>query len=78
MAEGFADGHVSQGASGSGKSTLIQLVERFYDPLAGVVQVDGHDVSTYNLQSYRSNISLVSQEPVSRVVIVLLSATAFR
>ncbi|KAK4052730.1 hypothetical protein OIV83_002017 [Microbotryomycetes sp. JL201] len=51
------------GPSGSGKSTIIQLVERFYDPLAGQVQVDGIDISTYNIQSYRSNVALVSQEP---------------
>ncbi|KAI5480306.1 ATP-binding cassette, subfamily B (MDR/TAP), member 1 [Pseudohyphozyma bogoriensis] len=51
------------GPSGCGKSTLIQLVERFYDPLAGVVDVDGNDVSTLNVASYRSQIALVSQEP---------------
>ncbi|GAA5912585.1 hypothetical protein JCM5296_000742 [Sporobolomyces johnsonii] len=51
------------GPSGSGKSTTIQLVERFYDPLAGRVIVDGQDVSNLNVQSYRRAISLVSQEP---------------
>jgi ATP-binding cassette subfamily B (MDR/TAP) protein 1 len=51
------------GPSGCGKSTLIQLVERFYDPLSGRVLVDGQDISQLNVESYRSQISLVSQEP---------------
>ncbi|GAA5960034.1 hypothetical protein JCM3765_006142 [Sporobolomyces pararoseus] len=51
------------GPSGSGKSTTIQLIERFYDPLTGRVIVDGKDISTLNVQSYRRAISLVSQEP---------------
>ena len=51
------------GASGCGKSTTIQLLERFYDPLAGGVFVDGRDISSYNVNSYRSFLALVSQEP---------------
>ncbi|KAI9746413.1 MAG: GTPase-activating protein [Claussenomyces sp. TS43310] len=51
------------GASGSGKSTIIGLVERFYDPVAGEVYVDGHDISTLNIRWLRQQISLVSQEP---------------
>ncbi|KAJ3876935.1 P-loop containing nucleoside triphosphate hydrolase protein [Lentinula edodes] len=51
------------GASGSGKSTVISLVERFYDPLAGVVKLDGRDIKTLNLKWLRSQIGLVSQEP---------------
>lgn len=51
------------GASGCGKSTTIALLERFYDPLAGGVFVDGKDISTLNVNSYRSHLSLVSQEP---------------
>ncbi|KAM0246491.1 hypothetical protein ACHAQJ_010192 [Trichoderma viride] len=51
------------GASGCGKSTTISLLERFYDPLAGGVYVDGQDISTLNVNNYRSFISLVSQEP---------------
>ncbi|RFU77428.1 abc multidrug transporter mdr1 [Trichoderma arundinaceum] len=51
------------GASGCGKSTSISLLERFYDPLAGGVYVDGQDISTLNVGNYRSFISLVSQEP---------------
>ncbi|KAF1848955.1 leptomycin B resistance protein pmd1 [Cucurbitaria berberidis CBS 394.84] len=50
------------GASGSGKSTVMQLFERFYDPTAGAVLVDDVDLKDYNLQSYRSQLAIVSQE----------------
>ncbi len=48
---------------GCGKSTTIALMERFYDPLAGGVYVDGQEISSLNLNDYRSHIALVSQEP---------------
>lgn len=51
------------GASGCGKSTTIQLLERFYDPLTGGVYVDGKEISSLNINDYRSFIALVSQEP---------------
>lgn len=51
------------GHSGSGKSTIIGLIERFYDPLRGVVNIDGRDIKTYNLRALRRHIGLVSQEP---------------
>jgi ATP-binding cassette subfamily B (MDR/TAP) protein 1 len=51
------------GASGCGKSTTIALMERFYDPLSGGVYVDGREISSLNLNEYRSHIALVSQEP---------------
>ncbi|XWS44246.1 hypothetical protein CRYUN_Cryun15aG0027900 [Craigia yunnanensis] len=51
------------GQSGSGKSTIISLIERFYDPLKGVVKIDGRDLRSYNLRSLRKHIALVSQEP---------------
>ncbi|CAL4889516.1 unnamed protein product [Urochloa decumbens] len=51
------------GQSGSGKSTIIGLIERFYDPLRGVVKIDGRDIKTYNLRVLRRHIGLVSQEP---------------
>ncbi|KAE9466519.1 hypothetical protein C3L33_01559, partial [Rhododendron williamsianum] len=51
------------GESGSGKSTIVGLIERFYDPLKGVVKIDGHDIRLYHLRSLRKYIALVSQEP---------------
>ncbi|KAG5805533.1 hypothetical protein H9Q74_010639 [Fusarium xylarioides] len=51
------------GASGCGKSTTIALLERFYDPLSGGVFIDGREISTLNVNDYRSHIALVSQEP---------------
>ncbi|RZC92416.1 hypothetical protein C5167_004250 [Papaver somniferum] len=51
------------GQSGSGKSTTIALIERFYDPLDGSIEIDGIDMRSYNLRNLRSHIALVSQEP---------------
>ncbi|XP_058096562.1 ABC transporter B family member 19 isoform X2 [Magnolia sinica] len=52
------------GASGSGKSSVIALIERFYDPMAGKVLIDGKDIRRLNLKSLRLKIGLVQQEPV--------------
>ncbi|AEE77442.1 ABC transporter family protein [Arabidopsis thaliana] len=52
------------GPSGSGKSTIIGLIERFYDPLKGIVKIDGRDIRSYHLRSLRQHIGLVSQEPI--------------
>ena len=78
------------GNSGCGKSTCLQLLQRFYDPVAGSVcfshnfkrnesngvmgglwicfslkvNVDGVDIRNYNIRWYRSQIGVVSQEPV--------------
>jgi len=52
------------GASGCGKSTIISLIERFYDPLSGVVELDHTDIKDLNVKWLRSQIGLVSQEPV--------------
>jgi len=51
------------GQSGSGKSTIIGLIERFYDPLNGIVKIDDLDIRSYHLRSLRNHIALVSQEP---------------
>jgi len=51
------------GQSGCGKSTVIQLIERFYDPLHGSIQLDNDKITDLNIQDYRKQISLVSQEP---------------
>jgi ATP-binding cassette, subfamily B (MDR/TAP), member 1 len=52
------------GPSGCGKSTVVSLIERFYDPKAGGIFMDGKDITQLNLPHYRSKIALVSQEPV--------------
>ncbi|XP_042456470.1 ABC transporter B family member 4-like isoform X1 [Zingiber officinale] len=52
------------GESGSGKSTVISLIERFYDPQAGEVLIDGINLKTLRLRHIREKIGLVSQEPV--------------
>lgn len=52
------------GQSGSGKSTVISLIERFYDPEAGEVLIDGVNLKQFQLKWIRSKIGLVSQEPV--------------
>lgn len=52
------------GESGSGKSTVISLVERFYDPQAGEVLIDGVNLKQFRLRWIRERIGLVSQEPV--------------
>ncbi|BBG97933.1 P-glycoprotein 20 [Prunus dulcis] len=52
------------GVSGSGKSTIISLIERFYDPVAGQVLLDGRDLKVYNLRWLRNHLGLVQQEPI--------------
>jgi ABC-type multidrug transport system fused ATPase/permease subunit len=52
------------GPSGAGKSTLVDLLCRFYDPASGRILVNGRDLREYDLASYRSQISLVQQEPL--------------
>ncbi|KAE8409861.1 P-loop containing nucleoside triphosphate hydrolase protein [Aspergillus pseudonomiae] len=52
------------GQSGSGKSTCLSLLARFYPFHQGQILVDGHDIRSLDLKTYRSTISLISQEPV--------------
>nr|KYP57754.1 ABC transporter B family member 4 [Cajanus cajan] len=52
------------GQSGSGKSTVISLIERFYDPQAGEVLIDGINLKEFQLKWIRQKIGLVSQEPI--------------
>uniref|UniRef100_A0A0K0DXY4 ABC-type xenobiotic transporter n=1 Tax=Strongyloides stercoralis TaxID=6248 RepID=A0A0K0DXY4_STRER len=52
------------GPSGCGKSTCIGLLERFYDVLDGNVLIEGVDIRETNIQNIRSQIALVSQEPI--------------
>ncbi|MGV9939430.1 ABC transporter ATP-binding protein [Streptomyces sp. NPDC003401] len=50
------------GETGAGKSTLVKLVARFYDPTSGRVLVDGTDLRTLDLTSYRHRLGVVPQE----------------
>src|SRR5690348_4377360 len=52
------------GPSGSGKSTLVSLILRLYDPTAGRVLIDGHDLREYTLASLRTQISVVLQDSI--------------
>uniref|UniRef100_A0A8C1WEB2 ATP-binding cassette, sub-family B (MDR/TAP), member 11a n=1 Tax=Cyprinus carpio TaxID=7962 RepID=A0A8C1WEB2_CYPCA len=52
------------GSSGCGKSTSVQLLERFYDPDEGQVLIDGHPSASISVPFLRSQIGIVSQEPV--------------
>ncbi|PHY07526.1 MAG: ABC transporter [Alcaligenaceae bacterium] len=51
------------GHSGSGKSSLVNMICRFYDVTEGGIRVDGVDIRSYSLASFRRNIGLVLQEP---------------
>ncbi|KAL1777500.1 multidrug resistance protein 1 isoform X1 [Sigmodon hispidus] len=52
------------GSSGCGKSTVVQLLERFYDPRAGAVFLDGKEIKQLNVQWLRAQLGIVSQEPI--------------
>ncbi len=49
--------------SGGGKSTVVLMIERFYDPLNGSVELDGIDLKDINVKHLRSLIGYVGQEP---------------
>ena len=52
------------GATGAGKTTLAGLVLRLYDPDAGSVTIDGHDLRRVTIASLRSQVGVVMQDPV--------------
>jgi ATP-binding cassette, subfamily B, bacterial len=52
------------GPTGAGKSTLLGLLPRFFDPSAGVVEIDGVDLRKYRLRSLRNQIAMVLQPPL--------------
>jgi subfamily B ATP-binding cassette protein MsbA len=52
------------GSSGAGKSTLADLVPRFHDVSSGELLIDGVNIKEYSLRSVRSQISIVTQEPI--------------
>ncbi|KFI64255.1 ABC transporter ATP-binding protein [Bifidobacterium cuniculi] len=50
------------GETGSGKSTLVNMIERFYDPTAGRVLIDGRDARDWPLAELRDAVSVVAQD----------------
>lgn len=50
------------GSSGAGKSTMLSLIQRFYDPQAGAILLDGKDIRTVTQRSLREQIGVVTQE----------------
>jgi ATP-binding cassette, subfamily B, bacterial MsbA len=52
------------GSSGSGKSTLADLIPRFHDVTSGEVLIDGINVKAYTVHSLRSQMGIVTQEPI--------------
>jgi ATP-binding cassette, subfamily B, bacterial len=52
------------GPTGAGKTTIISLIPRFYDPISGVVRIDGTDVKRFRQKTLRQQISFVLQETV--------------
>lgn len=52
------------GFSGSGKSTFVNLILRFFDVDSGEILIDGHDIKKTTLESLRSQIALIPQDPV--------------
>jgi ATP-binding cassette subfamily B protein/subfamily B ATP-binding cassette protein MsbA len=51
------------GPTGAGKSTLVQLLPRFYEASAGVIRIDGKEISAYPMPVLRAQIAVVGQEP---------------
>jgi ATP-binding cassette subfamily B protein len=59
------------GATGAGKSTIINLLERFYEPQKGTIEIDGVNILDYEIYSLRKHIGLVLQD------VFLFSATIY-
>ena len=52
------------GTTGAGKTTLVSLLMRFYDPVAGRIELDGTDLRDLRLADLRSQLAIVLQEPI--------------
>ncbi len=51
------------GHTGAGKSSIAKLIARFYEFQSGEILIDGHDIRTFDLESYRAQLGIVSQQP---------------
>ena len=51
------------GVSGAGKSTILELMQRFYDPQKGIIELDGIDIRELPTQYLRQQIGVVAQQP---------------
>ena len=51
------------GHTGSGKSSIAKLIARFYEFQGGQITVDGHDIRSLDLESYRTYLGIVTQTP---------------
>lgn len=51
------------GHTGAGKSTIARLIARFYEFQEGEILIDGRDIRSFDLQSYRSKLGIVPQQP---------------
>lgn len=51
------------GHTGAGKSSVIRLIARFYEFQQGQITIDGHDIRTFDLETYRRQLGIVSQTP---------------
>jgi ATP-binding cassette subfamily B protein len=51
------------GHTGAGKSTIARLIERFYEFQSGSILIDGHDIRSFDLKSYRQQLGIVPQQP---------------
>jgi subfamily B ATP-binding cassette protein MsbA len=52
------------GTSGGGKTSLVNLIPRFYDPTRGAISIDGIDIRHTSIDALRSQIAIVTQEPI--------------
>ena len=51
------------GPTGSGKTSIANLIMRFYDPVSGVISLNGQDIKNLNVADYRAKMAFVTQEP---------------
>jgi ATP-binding cassette subfamily B protein len=51
------------GHTGAGKSTIAKLIERFYEFQGGELLIDGHDIRSFEIHEYRSQLGIVPQQP---------------